>query len=156
MAVCLTPVTGVLSTATMIHRLIVAASLLLALALPAGAATSKAEQEPPPAPVDPGTPAPYDEQLLRLSEILGSVSYLRHLCAPDDTEDWRQAMQKLLGAETSDEPKRRERLTAAFNRGYRSFASVYTDCTPQAMTAEQQYRNEGATLAAEITARYGN
>ena len=48
------------------------------------------------------------------------------------------------------------RLTAAYNRGYRSFASVYTSCTPAAVRAEQNYRNEGATLATEITARFGN
>lgn len=153
----LAPAGSNLSTADMIPCRMLAASLLLSLvALPALAASSKAEPSPPAPPVDAGTPAPYDEQLLRLGEILGSVSYLRHLCVPNDPEDWRQAMQKLLDTETKDEPKRKERMTAAFNRGYRSFASVYTDCTSQAMTAEQQYRNEGATLAAEITARFGN
>jgi uncharacterized protein (TIGR02301 family) len=140
----------------MIPRRILPALLLLSLALPASAASPKAEPAIPEAPADAGTPAPYDDKLLRLGEILGSVSYLRHLCAPSDPQDWRLAMQKLLDTETRDEAKRKERLTAAFNRGYRSFASVYTDCTQQAITAEQQYRNEGATLAAEITARYGN
>lgn len=141
----------------MIPCRILAASILLSLvALPASAASGKAEVPPPTPPVDAGTPAPYDDKLLRLSEILGSVSYLRQICAAKDQQDWRQAMQKLLDTETKDEPKRKERLTAAFNRGYRSFASVYTDCTAQAMTAEQQYRIEGATLAVEITARFGN
>lgn len=141
----------------MIPCRVLAASLLLSLlAMPAYAVSTKAEPAPPAPPVDAGTPAPYDDKLLRLGEILGSVTYLRRLCAPNDPEDWRQAMQKLLDTETKDEPKRKERMTAAFNRGYRSFASVYTDCTPQAKTAEQQYRIEGATLAAEITARFGN
>jgi uncharacterized protein (TIGR02301 family) len=157
LAIRLALVTLRLSNAGMIHRFVVAAILLTSPAtLPAQAASAKTEAAPPAPPVDPGTPAPYDDQLLRLSEILGSVTYLRHLCAPTDAIDWRQGMQKLLDTETRDEPKRKERLTGAFNRGYRSFASVYTDCTPQAMTAEQQYRNEGATLAAEITARFGN
>ena len=66
------------------------------------------------------------------------------------------AGDELLERETSAEPKRRARLTAAYNRGYRSFASVYTSCTPAAVRAEQNYRNEGATLATEITARFGN
>ena len=49
-----------------------------------------------------------------------------------------------------------EKLTAAFNRGYRSFAAIYTACTDSAVVAEERYRNEGATLATEITARFGN
>jgi uncharacterized protein (TIGR02301 family) len=58
--------------------------------------------------------------------------------------------------EAGNEQARKERLTAAFNRGYRSFASVYASCTGQAVVAEEKYRIEGATLAAEITARFGN
>ena len=101
-------------------------------------------------------PAPYDDRLARLSEVLGSVHYLRTLCKAARDDDWRAAMRKLLDAETASEPGRRERMTAAFNRGYRSFASVYTDCTPAAIVAEEGYRNEGATLAGEIAARFGN
>ncbi|WP_165220833.1 TIGR02301 family protein [Affinirhizobium pseudoryzae] len=100
-------------------------------------------------------PAPYDAQLLRLAEILGSVHYLRTLCGADSA-DWRTSMQTLLDAETLNEPKRREKLTASFNRGYRAFAGVHTTCTPAARQAEERYRNEGATLAAEIATRYGN
>ncbi|AVA20929.1 MULTISPECIES: TIGR02301 family protein [unclassified Rhizobium] len=101
-------------------------------------------------------PTPYDDQLSRLAEILGSIHYLRNLCNTGKEDSWRADMQRLLDAETKDEPKRKEKLTASFNRGYRSFASVYTDCTPQAIVAEERYRNEGATLATEITARFGN
>lgn len=141
----------------MIPRMFIPVLLLLSLiAAPMPATAQKADSAPPAAPTDAGTPAPYDDKLMRLGEILGSVTYLRRLCAPDEPEDWREAMQKLLDTETKNEPQRKERLTAAFNRGYRSFASVYTNCTPQAMTAEQLYRNEGATLATEITARFGN
>jgi uncharacterized protein (TIGR02301 family) len=114
-----------------------------------------APKAPPPPPVE-AKPAPYDDRLARLSEVLGSVHYLRTLCKAAKDDDWRAAMRKLLDAETTSEPARRERMTAAFNRGYRSFASVYTDCTPAAIVAEEGYRNEGATLAAEIAARFGN
>lgn len=100
-------------------------------------------------------PAPYDTKLMRLAEILGSVSYLRNLCKGSESE-WRQMMQDLLAEDTTNEPQRAARLTAAFNRGYRSFASTYVKCTPQAIVAEAAYRAEGATLATEITARFGN
>ena len=101
-------------------------------------------------------PAAYDPRLMRLAEILGSVHYLRTLCASPDAGDWRQSMEALITQEARNEEERRTRLTAAFNRGYRSFASVYTQCTMAAVEAERQYRAEGATLAAEIVARFGN
>ena len=101
-------------------------------------------------------PAPYDGRLERLSEILGAVHYLRNLCLKEGEDTWRKAMESLIGMEAGNEQARKERLTAAFNRGYRSFASVYTACTAQAVVAEEKYRNEGATLATEITARFGN
>ncbi|KPF41909.1 hypothetical protein IP76_19025 [Rhizobium sp. AAP43] len=101
-------------------------------------------------------PAPYDDRLTRLSEVVGAVHYLRNLCNSAAEPEWRQSLSDLMENETKAEPKRRARLTAAYNRGYRSFASVYTTCTAAAVRAEENYRNEGATLAAEITARYGN
>ncbi len=101
-------------------------------------------------------PAPYDARLLRLSEIIGSVHYLRTLCKDEAADSWRQSMQELLDKEAGGEAQRRARMTAAFNRGYRTFASVYTACTPPAVVAEQRYRAEGATLASEIVARFGN
>ncbi|KRD56642.1 MULTISPECIES: TIGR02301 family protein [Sinorhizobium/Ensifer group] len=101
-------------------------------------------------------PTPYDQRLIRLSEIIGSVHYLRNLCVKEPEDVWRRSMQELIDKETADEIKRRERMTAAFNRGYRTFASVYTTCTGPAIVAEQRYRAEGATLASEIVARFGN
>lgn len=98
---------------------------------------------------------PYEDRLIRLSEIVGSVHYLRQLCDQTDDGQWRTMMSDLLATE-APEPERRERLTAAFNRGYRAFDSVYRNCTPAALAAEERYRSEGATLASEIIARFGN
>jgi len=125
------------------------ALLLLSLAAPALA------QQPPEGAVAEKS-APYDERLERLSEILGAVHYLRNLCAGSLEDGWRASMQRLIALEAADEPKRQEKLTAAFNRGYRSFAAIYTACTQPAVVAEERYRAEGATLATEITARFGN
>ncbi|WP_117194223.1 TIGR02301 family protein [Rhizobium terrae] len=129
--------------------------LILASASPLAAQTSKQQPAPPPPPPVEEKPAPYDVQLTRLAEVLGSISYLRRLCGAP-APDWRLSMQQLLDADTANEPKRREKLTAAFNRGYRSFAAVHTSCTDAARTAEERYRNEGATLATEIAGRFGN
>lgn len=138
--------------------LLLSASLGSALAATDALAQKKASAPQPPAaqaadPVE--KPAPYDERLNRLSEILGSVHYLRTLCG-ESRSDWRTSMQRILDSDAANEPKRREKLTAAFNRGYRSFAAVHTTCTPSARSAEEAYRAEGATLAAEIAARFGN
>jgi uncharacterized protein (TIGR02301 family) len=131
---------------------------ILLIGLPAGQSVGQETNViSVPAPTaETGQATPYDDRLARLSEIIGAVHYLRNLCKADGEPEWRQSLQALLDAETKSEPKRRARLTAAYNRGYRSFASVYTSCTPAAVRAEQNYRNEGATLAIEITARFGN
>jgi len=97
---------------------------------------------------------PYEDRLLRLSEIIGAVHYIRTLCAKQD-EGWRDKMQALIELEGEDSPTR-ARLTAAFNRGYRAFASVHTKCNEAALEAEVQYRKEGLDLASAIIERYGN
>jgi uncharacterized protein (TIGR02301 family) len=132
--------------------------LCLTLAAPAFAQKAKgdAAKDTPPAAAVEEKPAPYDGRLERLSEIIGAVHYLRNLCMDKAEDNWRASMQRLIELEAGSEPKRQERLTAAFNRGYRSFAAIYTACTDSAVVAEERYRNEGATLATEITARFGN
>ena len=98
--------------------------------------------------------APYDEKLMRLAEILGSLHYLRTLCGEKDNP-WRNEMQALLEAEKPD-PERRARLVARFNHGYRSFWSVHVQCTDTAVAAIDRYMDEGAKLSGEIVARYSN
>lgn len=97
---------------------------------------------------------PYEAQLLRLSEILGAVHYLRRLCDSDEGSLWRDEMLGILEAETPS-PIRRARIVDRFNRGFDSFRSVYRTCTPAAITAIDRYMEEGADIARDITARYG-
>lgn len=145
-----------------ITRLIVTTLLLATAATTAVAqktaapAQDKTQAQAPAPVVVEEKPTPYDQRLIRLAEVLGSVHYLRNLCVKEPEDVWRRSMQELIDKETANEEKRRERMTAAFNRGYRTFASVYTTCTQPAIVAEQRYRAEGATLASEIVARFGN
>lgn len=138
----------------------VALALLLGMPLSGFAASKSAAPDTaegsPPAPAPVPQVVPYDRELLRLSEIMGSMHYLRGLCNPEEKDQWREKMQKLIATEAGKEPARKQKLTAAFNRGYRSFAAVHASCTSAALEAEERYRAEGATLAAEITARFGN
>ena len=97
---------------------------------------------------------PYEAKLLRLSEILGSVHFLRNLCG-ETGMGWRDAMSRIINSEKPDET-RKAKLTAAFNHGFRSYESVYTRCTPQAVEAINRYMKEGEALSDDIATRYGN
>ena len=129
------------------------------LASPAPAPAKQAAPAATPAPElvvpqEPSEPPPYDEQLLRLSEILGSMHYLRTLCGSSEGSLWRDQMQGLLTSEQPD-PDRRARFVDRFNRGYASFRAVYRTCTLAATAAIDRYMEEGARLARDVIARYG-
>lgn len=98
--------------------------------------------------------APYDDKLLRLSEILGAIHYLRTLCGAGEGNKWRDTMNSILEAE-EPLPNRRARLIAHFNRGYRTFYGSYSSCTPLALVAVERYMKEGTLLSKQITDRYG-
>ena len=97
---------------------------------------------------------PYEPGLLRLSEVLGSLHFLRNLCG-EKGDKWRGEMEKLLASENPN-PDRRARFIASFNRGYRSFQASYTSCTPSATEAISRYMKEGEQLSKEIAVRFGN
>ena len=137
----------------LIVMFLLATSHGLAQQTPAGTSTNV----PSPTSTPPGVAepvAPYDEQLLRLSEVLGAVHYLRSLCGADESTKWRDVMSAILDAETPG-PQRKSRLIAHFNRGYRTFSNSYSDCTPSAIVASERYMKEGADLSARIANRYG-
>jgi uncharacterized protein (TIGR02301 family) len=108
--------------------------------------------EPPPAPEPP--PPPYEKEVLRLSEIVGSLAFLRALCASSDADEWPKRMQALIDTEGTT-PARKERLAGAYNRGYRGFAITYRICTASAAEATARYLKEGETLSRGIAGRFG-
>jgi uncharacterized protein (TIGR02301 family) len=97
---------------------------------------------------------PFEPGLMRLSEVLGSLAFLRRLC-DSDGDSWRGEMERLLVTEKAEEA-RRARLVASFNRGYRSFEASYATCTHAAREAIRRYLDEGERLARDIATRYGN
>lgn len=88
----------------------------------------------------------YDDKLLRLSEILGAVHYLRELCGADEGQLWRDRMRDLIDAEGSS-ALRRARLTRSFNKGYQGYSRTYRTCTPSAQTAINRFLVEATQLA---------
>jgi uncharacterized protein (TIGR02301 family) len=105
-----------------------------------------AQAEPP--------PAPYEKDLLRLAEVMGSLAFLRALCNASDAAEWPKRMQALIEAEGTT-PGRKERLAGAYNRGYRGFAITYRICTASAAEATARYLKEGETLSRGIAGRFG-
>lgn len=89
---------------------------------------------------------PYDDRLMRLSEILGAIHYLRELCGANEGQYWRDRMHDLMNAEGST-ALRRAKLTRAFNQGYRSYSRTYNTCSPSAQTAITRFLSEGSELS---------
>lgn len=111
--------------------------------------------KPAPAVQPQAGPAPYDRDLQRLSEILGSLHFLRGICGSNEGQKWRNEAQALIDAE-APAGTRHDQMVASFNRGYRAFQQSYRTCTPAASFAIRRYLDEGAKIARDITARYAN
>jgi len=112
------------------------------------------QQQAEPAPAVEPPAAPYEKELLRLAEIMGSLAMLRPLCSAADATEWSRRMQVLLEAEGTT-PGRKERLAGAYNKGYQAYALTYRVCTPSAQEASVRFLAEGEQLARNITGRYG-
>jgi uncharacterized protein (TIGR02301 family) len=110
------------------------------------------------APKDPAPPAdasaPYDRDLMRMSEIIGALAFLRGLCAAPDAAEWPTRMKALIEAEGVT-PARRDRLAGAYNRGYRGYALTYRICTPAAHEAAARFVAEGQRLSHALAGRFG-
>ncbi|MFK5979783.1 MAG: TIGR02301 family protein [Rhizobiaceae bacterium] len=99
-------------------------------------------------------PPAYDNQMMRLAEILGALHYLRELCGSNEKQLWREKMTFLIANEEPTD-ERKARLISNFNKGFRGFREIYRECTPTAVTAANRYLKQGARLSAEIPDRYG-
>ena len=107
----------------------------------------------PAAPAEPAAP-PYEAQLLKLAEIMGSLAFLRTLCAGKEADGWRQRMAALIEAEGRT-PQRRERLTGAYNRGFRAYSATHRACSDGSQEASTRLAGEGERLARQLAGRYG-
>ena len=106
--------------------------------------------EPPPEP----PPPPYEPQLLKLAEIMGSLAYLRTLCAAPEAQGWRERMAALVEAEGRS-AGRRDRLTSAYNRGFRAYSLTHRSCTAGSQEASTRLAAEGERLSRALAGRYG-
>jgi uncharacterized protein (TIGR02301 family) len=146
-----------MSRIQMFKRVLIILAVALVVSGQAPRATAPAPQSQPASPsIQGGGPAPFDNDMMRLAEILGALHYLRALCGANEGSKWRDQMQALLDAEAAQSGPRRNRMVANFNRGYRDFQQTYRTCTPAATIAVRRYLDEGTKISREITARYAN
>ena len=120
------------------------------LALPAfaqNAAGPQKHQAPAPTPPKPVATdeRPYDTQLFRLAEILGTLHYLRELCGANEGQVWREQMRELVASEGTS-ALRRAKLVESFNRGYRDYSRTYRTCTQPAIVAIQRYTEQASAI----------
>jgi uncharacterized protein (TIGR02301 family) len=133
---------------------------VLAIVVAMSAPTIAAPAAPPAAVAAPAAPpapkeiAPYDDQLLRLAEILGTLHHLRPLCGADEAQTWRNQMSSLIDAE-QPAPERKRRLVERFNRAWRGVAEIHRTCTPAARDLAERLITEGAGLTHEVVSRWG-
>lgn len=146
---------------TMLMRRVALALTVLACAalapLDAMAQQRRQQAPPPPAPAPaPESEAlpPYEPQLLKLAEIMGSLAYLRTLCSGRDAPDWRERMSALLDAEGRT-PQRRERLASAYNRGFRAYSATHRSCSQGSLEASGRLASEGEKLTRALAGRFG-
>ena len=95
---------------------------------------------------------PYEPQMERLAEILGSLYFLNPLCS-QATTDWRAQMADLVTLDQPDED-RQQRLYGAFNGGYQAFSRLYRTCTPSAQEALTRLLIEAEATARDIHTRF--
>lgn len=123
------------------------------------AAPPPPKEEPAPEP----PPAAYEPELLRLAEVLGTLSYMTALCGPaggpqparpDAWPDaWRARMGELIDAEGVT-AQRRERLAGAFNRGFLGHQPAHRACTDRARQIIDRMIEQGQRLTRDIASRY--
>jgi uncharacterized protein (TIGR02301 family) len=139
----------------LVMAVLLAALSMPTVLLPAGGVAALAAPAPPPPPPPPqAPPQPYDGQLLRLSEILGALSYLTSICDTTQKDPFRAQMQALIDAEANASP-RREEFAGAYNRGYRGLASTYARCTDNARALIRRFRDEGVSITRQVRNLYG-
>ena len=111
-------------------------AILLAMA-PAATSTQAAPD---------GDARAYDDRLMRLSEILGAVHYLRELCEGKDGMRWRNAVNDLIKTEGTT-ALRRATIARRFNLGYRSYRRTYRKCTPSAKNTITRFFKEAIEIS---------
>jgi uncharacterized protein (TIGR02301 family) len=98
------------------------------------------------------TYAQYQEQLLRMAEIMGSLHQLRSLCDRDENQLWRSNMQRLIEIESPSE-EMRQKLVQRFNQSVEQQRRAYSSCNRDATNEIKRLAREGERLTGTLAGR---
>ena len=124
-------------------------------------ATPASAQKVAPTPAPSATPSsaptvaapPYEEQMLRLGEIMGALAVLRDVCGAGDGADFRQRFGALMEAEANS-PERKAAWAGAFNKSFEEYRLLHATCTPNGQAAIAAFLAEANKIAATTADRY--
>lgn len=92
----------------------------------------------------------YQNQLTRLSEILGQLHYLRGTCARGEHQLWRDNMMELIRLENPPSTRKNE-MVANFNQSFEKARKRFPDCGRDAGDEAVVLAREGAGLSATLS-----
>lgn len=97
----------------------------------------------------------FENGLMRLAEILGSIHHLRNICGANEGPLWRNKMIDMMNvAELGT--RERKKIIRHFNDAYYSIRTRYPDCTNDAARRANLLFNEGHQLAAQLASNRKN
>lgn len=96
---------------------------------------------------------PYEQGLLRLVTIIGSLEFLHPLCDLQNKGVWKAQMTDLLEAEEPS-PARRARMMATYNKSYEVLEQVHRTCTPTVRLILKRYEAEAVELTRTLATTY--
>jgi len=97
----------------------------------------------------------FQNGLMRLAEILGSIHHLRNICGANDGPLWRNKMIDMINA-ANLAPSARKKIITHFNDAYYSARTRYPDCTNDAARKANQLFDEGHRLAKRLSSNRKN
>jgi uncharacterized protein (TIGR02301 family) len=100
-----------------------------------------------------GQSRPYDDALIELVYILGSLSHLETTCK-NGSANTLEDMNLLLEAEQPS-PSRRALLIDSYNNGFRSVASIHLICNDNTRILIEDLKKKASILAQKTSATYG-
>jgi len=92
----------------------------------------------------------YQERLLELSEVLGSLHHLRGSCVSSESQIWRENMMTLIRLEAPSND-RKNAMVAQFNKGYGTARRRYPECTRETAREAERLASQGAEISDAIS-----
>ena len=131
--------------------------LCAGMAMAVDSAKTHRPATPPPSPLQ-DEPPPYEGDILKLSELMGSLAFLADLCPDlhDPAQNgamWRQKAQSLLDTQAKSDTLK-ALMAGAYNRGYQDYEVNYHACTDVARTAFSHDLSAINRIASALTRKY--